>query len=170
MATEHQPVKNDLEWPKDCKSHDKKKELIKKSKSALNWSLQVVSTSKILHSVLRGEGAPCGQKRAPIWSKKKLPLIHLFIAARLAYGFKRAILANLGHFGALWRPRMAIPDPGKGPNTLSRMYPNLIQPWSTLIHQFGAARPAYGPKRAILAFFGQFFAIKWPKMAGSKRT
>ena len=60
---------------------------------------------------------------------------------------------------------MAIPDPGKGPNTLPRVGPNLIQPWSTLINQFGAARPTYGHKRAIyglLSHFGTLWRPRWP--------
>ena len=70
-------------------------------------------------------------------------------------------MAILDHFGALWRPPMAIPDPGKGPNTSPQMCTDLIQPRSTLIHQFGAARPAYGPKRSISGNFGPF----WGPMA-----
>ena len=76
--------------------------------------------------------------------------------------------ANLGQFGALWRPPMAIPDPENGPNTSPWMCPALIQPWSTLIHPFVAARVAYGHKRTIYGYFGQFLAIKWVKMAGSR--
>ena len=70
-------------------------------------------------------------------------------------------MAILGHFEALWRPLIAIPDPGKGPNTSSRMCPDLFQPRSTLIHQFGAARPAYGHNTTIYGHFGPF----WGPMA-----
>ena len=65
-------------------------------------------------------------------------------------------MAISGRFEALWRPPMAIPDPGKGPNTSSRMCPDLIQPRSTLIHQFGAAWPAYGHNTTIYGHIGPF--------------
>ena len=68
----------------------------------------------------------------------------------------------LSHFEALWRPPMAIPDLGNGPNTSPQMCPTLIQPWSALIHHFGASRPAYGHKRPI---YGQFEPF-WGPMAG----
>ena len=64
-------------------------------------------------------------------------------------------------FKALWRPPMAIPDPGKGPNSSPRMCPDLIQPRSTQIHQFGAARSTYGHKMTIYGHFGPF----WGPMA-----
>ena len=53
---------------------------------------------------------------------------------------KWPFMAFLGHFGALWRPPMAISDPGKGSNTSPWMCLDLIQPRSTLIHQLEAAR------------------------------
>ena len=66
-------------------------------------------------------------------------------------------MAILRRFEVLWRPPMAILDPGKGPNTLPRMCPDLIQPRSTQIHQFEAARPTYGNKRAIYGLFEPFW-------------
>ena len=74
---------------------------------------------------------------------------------------KGPFMANLSRFEAIWRPPMAIPDLGKGTNTSPPMCRDLIQPRSTLIHQFGAARPAYGHKRAIYGPFEPF----WDPMA-----
>ena len=67
-----------------------------------------------------------------------LELPGLLMATKLPF------MAILSQFGALWRPSAAILDTGKGPNPSLRMCHNLSQPWSTLIHQFGAARPDYG--------------------------
>merc|ERR1711989_150561 len=96
-------------------------------------------------------------------------LIHHFSATRLAYGHKMAINGHLWPFRiifkALWRPPMAIPDPGKGPNSSPRMCPDLIQPRSTQIHQFGAARSTYGHKRAIYGLFEPFWDPLAPPMA-----
>ena len=41
---------------------------------------------------------------------------------------KGPFMAILSHFEALWRPPMAIPDPGNGPYPPPRMCPALIQP------------------------------------------
>ena len=65
-------------------------------------------------------------------------------------------MAILGRFEVLRRPPMAIPDLGKGTNTSPLMCRDLIQPRSTLIHQFGAARPAYGHNMTIYGHFGPF--------------
>ena len=51
---------------------------------------------------------------------------------------------------------MVIQDPGKGPITSPWICPDVIQPRSTLIHQFGAARPAYGHNMTIYGHFGPF--------------
>ena len=81
---------------------------------------------------------------------------------------KRPFMAILGRFEVLWRPPMAILDAENGPNTSSRMCPDLIQPRSTLIHQFGAARPAYGPKRSISGNFGPFWGPMAPPNGHSR--
>ena len=95
-------------------------------------------------------------------------LIHQFGAPRPAYGHKMAILAHLSHFEGIWRPPMVIIDPGKGPNTSPRVCPNLFQPCSTLFHQFGTTRSAFGRKRPFLAVldpvWGPSGAPIWPSL------
>ena len=54
-------------------------------------------------------------------------------------------------FGALWRTHMALPDQRNGFNASPGICPALFHPCSTLFHQFGATRSAYGPKRPFLA-------------------
>ena len=69
---------------------------------------------------------------------------------------KWPFMAFLDHSWALWRPPLAIPHPGKGSSTSPWMFPDLIEPWSMLIHQFGAAGPAYGHKRTIYGLLEPF--------------
>ena len=71
------------------------------------------------------------------------------------YG-KKNILGYLGHFGTPWRPLMAISDPENGSHTLSRMWPALIQPWSTLIQQFGAPKGYLWHQEGHFGLFGSF--------------
>ena len=72
-------------------------------------------------------------------------------ATRSAYGPKRLFLAVLDALGALWRTHMALPDQRNGFNASPGMCPDLFHPCSTLFHQFGATRSAYGRKRPFLA-------------------
>ena len=58
--------------------------------------------------------------------------------------------------GALWCPWMALPDLQNCSNASPGMCPDLIHPYSTLFHQFGATRSAYGPKRLFLAVLDPF--------------
>ena len=78
-------------------------------------------------------------------------LFHQFGATRSAYGPKRPFLAVLDALGALWRTHMALPDQRNGFNASPGMCPDLFHPCSTLFHQFGATRSAYGRKRPFLA-------------------
>ena len=64
---------------------------------------------------------------------------------------KKAFFAVLEPLGALWRPRMVLPDPQNCSNASPGMCPDLFHPCSTLFHQFGATRSAYGRKRPFLA-------------------
>ena len=77
----------------------------------------------------------------------------LFGATRSAYGQKRLFWTLLG---ALWCPWMALPDLQNCSNASPGMCPDLIHPYSTLFHQFGATRSAYGPKRLFLAVLDPF--------------
>ena len=77
----------------------------------------------------------------------------LFGATRSAYGRKRLFWTLLG---ALWCPWMALPDLQNCSNASPGMCPDLIHPYSTLFHQFGATRSAYGPKRLFLAVLDPF--------------
>ena len=70
-------------------------------------------------------------------------------------------MAILGHFGALWRPPMALPDPRKGSSTLPWVCQDLIKVWSMLFYQIVGTRPAYGPKMTIYGHFRPF----WGPMA-----
>ena len=78
-------------------------------------------------------------------------LFYQFGATIPAYGPKRLFLAVLDPLGALWHTQMALPDPQNGSNASPGMCPDLFHPCSTLFHQFGATRSAYGPKRPFLA-------------------
>ena len=84
----------------------------------------------------------------------------LFGATRSAYGRKRLFWTLLG---ALWCPWMALPDPQNGSNASPGMCPDLFHPCSTLFHQFGATRLAYGPKRPFLAVLDPVWPYNWPK-------
>ena len=53
--------------------------------------------------------------------------------------------------GALWHTHMALPDPQNGYNATPGMCPALFHPCSTLFHQFGTTRSAFGRKRLFLA-------------------
>merc|ERR1711884_798402 len=65
---------------------------------------------------------------------------------------KKAVFGCFGPcLGALWRTHMALPDQRNGFNASPGICPALFHPCSTLFHQFGAARLAYGPKRPFLA-------------------
>ena len=108
-----------------------------------------------------GKGPNSSPRMCPDLTQPRSTQIHQFGAARSTYGHKRAIYGLFEPFWDPLAPPMAIPDLGKGPNTSPRMCTDLIQPRSTLIHQFGAARPAYGPKRSISGNFGPF----WGPMA-----
>ena len=91
-------------------------------------------------------------------------LIHQFGGGRPTYGHKRAIYGLFEPFWDPLAPPMAIPDLGKGPNTSPWMCPNLIHSdppvWS--------CQACIWPDVPFMAIFGQFLAIKWVKMAGSK--
>ena len=53
--------------------------------------------------------------------------------------------------GALWHTHMALPDPQNGSNATPGICPDLFHPCSTLFHQFGTTRSAFGRKRPFLA-------------------
>ena len=72
----------------------------------------------------------------------------LFGATRSAYGRKRLFWTLLG---ALWCPWMALPDLQNCSNASPGMCPDLFHPCSTLFHQFGTTRSAFGRKRPFLA-------------------
>ena len=95
-------------------------------------------------------------------------LFHQFGATRSAYGPKRPFLAVLDALGALWRTHMALPDQRNGFNASPGMCPDLFHPCSTLFHQFGATRSAYGRKRPFLAVldpvWGPSGAPIWPSL------
>ena len=57
---------------------------------------------------------------------------------------------------ALWHTHMALPDQRNGFNASPGMCPDLFHPCSTLFHQFGATRSAYGRKRPFLAVLDLF--------------
>ena len=63
-------------------------------------------------------------------------------------------MALLGQFEALWRPLLAIPDPGKGP--AHRPSFATLDP-TTLFHQFEAATPAFSHKMTIYGLFRPFW-------------
>ena len=107
-----------------------------------------------------GKGPNTSSQMCPVQIKPWSSLINQFGASRVTYGSKRPFLAIFGHFGGLWRPPGACPDPGKGPNTSSQMCPGQIKPWSSLINQFGASREPDGHN----CNFGPFLAVFWPKM------
>ena len=92
-------------------------------------------------------------------------LFHQFGATRSAYGPKRLFLAVLDPLGALWRPRMVFPDLQNCANASPGMCPDLFHPCSTLFHQFGATRSAYGPKRPFLAVLDALGALWRTHMA-----
>ena len=58
---------------------------------------------------------------------------------------------------------MALPDQRNGFNASPGMCPDLFHPCSTLFHQFGATRLAYGPKRPFLAVLDPVWPYNWPK-------
>ena len=64
---------------------------------------------------------------------------------------------------ALWHTQMARSDPQNISNGSLGMCPDLFHPCSTLFHQFGATRPAYGPKRLFLAVLDPVWPYIWPK-------
>ena len=65
--------------------------------------------------------------------------------------------------GALWRTHIALPDQRNGFNASPGICPALFHPCSTLFHQFGATRLAYGPKRPFLAVLDPVWPYIWPK-------
>ena len=95
-------------------------------------------------------------------------LIHHFRASRSAYSNKRPIY---GHLEPFWGP-MALPSGHSGPGKWSQHIPPDVS-WldPTLIHAdppFRSLQASLWPQEAHLWPFGQFLAIKWAKMAGSK--
>ena len=66
-------------------------------------------------------------------------------------------------FGAPWHTQMALIDPENCSNASPGMCPDLFHPCSTLFHQFGATRLAYGPKRPFLAVLDPVWPYNWPK-------
>ena len=60
-------------------------------------------------------------------------------------------------------PPKGTPDPRNGSNASPGMCPDLFHPCSTLFHQFGATRLAYGPKRPFLAVLDPVWPYNWPK-------
>ena len=64
---------------------------------------------------------------------------------------------------ALWHTHMALLDPQNCWNASPWMCPDLFHPCSTLFHQFGATRLAYGPKRPFLAVLDPVWPYNWPK-------
>ena len=95
-------------------------------------------------------------------------LFHQFGATRSAYGPKRPFWAVLDALGALWHTHMALPEPQNCSNSSLGMCPDLFHPCSTLFHQFGATRLAYGRKRPFLAVldpvWGPSGAPIWPSL------
>ena len=70
--------------------------------------------------------------------------------------------------GALWRTHMALPDQRNGFNASPGICPALFHPCSTLFHQFGATRSAYGRKRPFLAVLDPVWqpsgTPRWPSL------
>ena len=60
-------------------------------------------------------------------------------------------------------PPKGTPDPRNGSNASPGMCPDLFHPCSTLFHQFGATRLAYGPKRPFLAVLDPVWPYNWLK-------
>ena len=71
--------------------------------------------------------------------------------------------------GALWHTHMALPDPKNGSNATPGMCPDLFHPCSTLFHQFGTTRSAFGRKRPFLAVLDPVWqpsgTPRWPSLA-----
>ena len=67
-------------------------------------------------------------------------------------------------FGALWHTQMALTDPENCSNASPGMCPDLFHPCSTLFHQFGATRSAYGPKRPFWTLWGPSGTPIWPSL------
>ena len=77
---------------------------------------------------------------------------------------KKAVFGCFGPcLAALWHTHMALPDQRNGFNASPGMCPDLFHPCSTLFHQFGATRSAYGPKRPFLAVLDPVWPYNWPK-------
>ena len=75
--------------------------------------------------------------------------------------------AVLWHSGApWWQFRMGK----KGPNSSAHMFPALYQPCTTLDHQFGASRTAYGVICPIYGISGQFLAINTTQFESTTRA
>ena len=91
-----------------------------------------------------------------------------FEASRAAYGHKRPIY---GHFEPFWG-LMAPPDGHSGPGKWSLPTPPDVSSLDpTLIHldpPFRSLQGCLWLGVPFMALFGQFLAIKWVKMAGSK--
>ena len=82
------------------------------------------------------------------------------------------LMAQKGRFccfgpclAALWHTQMALPDQRNGFNASPGMCPDLFHPCSTLFHQFGATRSAYGRKRPFLAALDALGALWHTHMA-----
>ena len=92
-----------------------------------------------------GSGVPLGGHQIRLWPEN-------------------AVFGRFGpFFGALWHTQMALTDPENCSNASPGMCPDLFHPCSTLFHQFGATRLAYGPKRPFLAVLDPVWPYIWPK-------
>ena len=90
---------------------------------------------------------------------------HMGVPEGLQRGPKLPKTAFLGHMRIWWLqgPPKGTPDPRNGSNASPGMCPDLFHPCSTLFHQFGATRLAYGPKRPFLAVLDPVWPYNWPK-------
>ena len=76
---------------------------------------------------------------------------------------KKAVFGCFGPcLAALWHTQMALPDQRNGSNASPGMCPDLFHPCSTLFHQFGATRLAYGPKWSFCSHMG----LLWLRTGG----
>ena len=115
---------------------------------------------------------PSGTPRWPSLTRKTVPMHHRGCAltcstlvphCSISLEPPYLLMAQKGCFwpfwtllGALWRPRMVLPDPQNCSNASPGMCPDLFHPCSTLFHQSGVTRSTYGPKRLFLTVLDSF--------------